>query len=161
MFYIYKKLLTMKKIILLTAMFLGLQFSYAAFPLSVEGSKDNVTAQQLKQQQQLQQRMLMEKFVKMSVKDYETLTGKKLTLLQKAGFKVKQKIMARELRRDAENTTSTNTLLLVILAIILPPLAVYLHENAFNGKFWLDLVLTLLFYVPGLVYALIVVLAKK
>ncbi len=53
---------------------------------------------------------------------------------------------------------STNTLLLVILAILLPPLAVALHENGINGKFWLDLLLTLLFYLPGLIYALIVVL---
>ena len=54
---------------------------------------------------------------------------------------------------------STNTLLLVILAILLPPLAVYLHEGVINGKFWLDLLLTLLFFLPGLVYALIVVLS--
>ena len=54
---------------------------------------------------------------------------------------------------------STNTLLLVILAILLPPLAVALHENGINGKVWLDLLLTLLFYLPGLIYALIVVLA--
>lgn len=52
----------------------------------------------------------------------------------------------------------TNTILLVILAILLPPLAVYLHENAINGKFWLSLLLTLLFWIPGVIYALIVVL---
>lgn len=55
---------------------------------------------------------------------------------------------------------STNQLLLVILAIILPPLAVYLHEGVINNKFWLDLLLTLLFFLPGVIYALIVVLAK-
>ncbi len=55
---------------------------------------------------------------------------------------------------------STNQLLLVILAILLPPLAVYLHEGTINNKFWLDLVLTLLFFIPGVIYALIVVLAK-
>lgn len=55
---------------------------------------------------------------------------------------------------------STNTLLLVILAILLPPLAVYLHEGEINNKFWLDLVLTLLFFLPGVIYALIVVLKK-
>jgi len=56
---------------------------------------------------------------------------------------------------------STNTLLLVILAILLPPLAVYLHEGVINNKFWIDLLLTLLFYLPGLIYALIVVLGKS
>ncbi len=55
---------------------------------------------------------------------------------------------------------TTNTLLLVILAIILPPLAVYLHEGEINNKFWLDLILTLLLFLPGVIYALIVVLGK-
>ncbi len=53
---------------------------------------------------------------------------------------------------------STNTLLLAILAILLPPLAVALHEGHINGKFWLSLLLTLLFWLPGVIYALIVVL---
>ncbi len=53
---------------------------------------------------------------------------------------------------------TTNTLLLVILAILLPPLAVALHEGRINGKFWLSLILTLLFWIPGVIYALIVVL---
>ena len=61
--------------------------------------------------------------------------------------------------KKAGGEPSTNTLLLVILAILLPPLAVYLHEGVINGKFWLDLLLTLLFFLPGLVYALIVVLS--
>ena len=54
---------------------------------------------------------------------------------------------------------STNTLLLVILAILLPPLAVYLHEGEANGTFWLNVILTLLFWLPGVIHALIVVLS--
>lgn len=54
---------------------------------------------------------------------------------------------------------STNTLLLVILAILLPPLAVYLHEGTTNNKFWISLLLTLLFWLPGVIYALFVVLS--
>jgi uncharacterized membrane protein YqaE (UPF0057 family) len=61
-------------------------------------------------------------------------------------------------QKAAGAAPSTNTLLLVILAILLPPLAVYLHEGVINGKFWLDLLLTLLFFLPGVIYALIVVL---
>ena len=66
----------------------------------------------------------------------------------------------KALRNTAAEPT-TNQLLLVILAIILPPLAVYLHEGTINNKFWLDLVLTLLFFLPGIIYALIVVLGKS
>ena len=50
------------------------------------------------------------------------------------------------------------TVLLVILAILLPPLAVYLHEDEINAKFWISILLTLLFWIPGVIYALIVVL---
>ncbi|MBA2498147.1 MAG: YqaE/Pmp3 family membrane protein [Chitinophagaceae bacterium] len=53
---------------------------------------------------------------------------------------------------------STNTLLLVILAILLPPLAVYLHQGEINSKFWIALLLTLLFWIPGIIYALVVIL---
>jgi uncharacterized membrane protein YqaE (UPF0057 family) len=54
-----------------------------------------------------------------------------------------------------------STALQVICAILIPPLGVYLHEGEINSKFWIDLLLTLLFYVPGLVYALIVILGDK
>ena len=49
------------------------------------------------------------------------------------------------------------TLLLVILAIILPPLAVFL-KRGLSGAFWLNILLTLLFWIPGVVHALIIVL---
>lgn len=62
-------------------------------------------------------------------------------------------------KKAAAETPSTSTLLLVILAILLPPLAVYLHEGTINGKFWLSLLLTLLFWLPGVIYALFVVLS--
>ncbi len=73
----------------------------------------------------------------------------------------KSEIKKFKAEKKAGSEPSTNQLLLVILAIILPPLAVYLHEGVINGKFWLDLVLTLLFFIPGVVYALIVVLGKS
>lgn len=63
-------------------------------------------------------------------------------------------------KKAGNAAASTNTLLLVILAILLPPLAVYLHEGVINTKFWVDLLLTLLFFIPGVIYALIVVLGN-
>ena len=50
-----------------------------------------------------------------------------------------------------------NTLLLVIIAILLPPLAVGL-KTGFGSSFIIGLILWLLFYFPGLIYALFVVL---
>jgi uncharacterized membrane protein YqaE (UPF0057 family) len=62
----------------------------------------------------------------------------------------------KEKRKGAD--TDTNTLLLVIIAIIVPPLAVYLHQGEINTKFWISLILTLLGWLPGIIYALIVIL---
>ena len=73
----------------------------------------------------------------------------------------KSEIKNFKAEKRAGSEPSTNQLLLIILAIILPPLAVYLHEGVINGKFWLDLLLTLLFFLPGVIYALIVVLGKS
>ncbi len=52
-----------------------------------------------------------------------------------------------------------NQLLSAIIAIFIPPLGVALYEGAITMNFWIDLILTLLFYLPGLIYALIVILA--
>ena len=65
----------------------------------------------------------------------------------------------KKLKRSGDEP-STNTLLLVILAIILPPLAVYLHQGEINNKFWISLLLTLLFWIPGVIYSLLVVLGE-
>ncbi len=56
------------------------------------------------------------------------------------------------------NELSTNTLLLVIIAILLPPLAVGLKEGV-GGHLVLSIFLTICFYVPGLLHALWVVLS--
>ena len=57
----------------------------------------------------------------------------------------------------AEPTQATNKLLLIILAFLLPPLAVGLKDGI-GGSFFLNLILTMLFWLPGFIHALIVVL---
>ena len=71
---------------------------------------------------------------------------------------VKKELKAFKAAKKTGNGASTNTVLLVILAILLPPLAVYLHQGEINKKFWICLLLTLLFFVPGVIYALVVIL---
>lgn len=55
------------------------------------------------------------------------------------------------------NELSTNTLLLVIIAILLPPVAVGLKEGV-GGQLVLSIVLTIFFFIPGIIHALWVVL---
>jgi uncharacterized membrane protein YqaE (UPF0057 family) len=71
---------------------------------------------------------------------------------------VKQYLREVKAAKRAGQAPSDDTILLVILAILLPPLAVYLHQGEINTKFWISLVLTLLFWLPGVIYALVVVL---
>ena len=67
---------------------------------------------------------------------------------------------ARKALRNMMRDGVDNKLLLIIVAILLPPLAVYLHQDALNSKVLIALLLWLLFYIPGLIYALIVILGK-
>ncbi len=56
----------------------------------------------------------------------------------------KKEIKKFKAARKAGKEADTNTLLLVILALLLPPLAVYLHQQETNTKFWVTLLLFLL-----------------
>lgn len=56
-----------------------------------------------------------------------------------------------------DQNTTDNTLLLVIIAFFIPFLAVGLYDGI-TGRFWLSLILTFLFWLPGFIYALIVIL---
>jgi uncharacterized membrane protein YqaE (UPF0057 family) len=47
----------------------------------------------------------------------------------------------------------------IICAIVLPPLGVFLQVG-FRGQFWLNVLLTLFGYIPGIVHA-IWVIAKR
>lgn len=95
-----------------------------------------------------------QKVVDKAVNDFNDLSKKE----KKQRFKeVKKQLNLFKANKAKGMEASDNTILLVILAILLPPLAVYLHEGAINSKFWISLVLTLLFWVPGVIYALLVV----
>jgi uncharacterized membrane protein YqaE (UPF0057 family) len=50
------------------------------------------------------------------------------------------------------SSASTADLVRVLLSVLLPPLGVFLQEGI-GMQFWLNVLLTLLGYVPGLVHA--------
>ncbi len=95
--------------------------------------------------------------VRAAMESFKNLPNKE----RKAKIKdVKKELKAFKALKKAGKEPSTNTILLVILAILLPPLAVYLHQGEINKKFWISLLLTLLFWLPGVIYALIVILGN-
>lgn len=97
----------------------------------------------------------------------------RLSRQEKKGRIKEMKKAIKQFKADkkAGKEVSTNTLLQVILAIFIPPLAVYLHEGEINNRFWISVLLTILGYLlfgfagvlflgslPGIIYALIVIL---
>lgn len=71
----------------------------------------------------------------------------------------KQEIREK-LKEGKKNRSSVDPIILIILAIFIPPLAVYLVED-FSTSFWIDLILTLLFFLPGMIFALYIVLKSQ
>ncbi|MDD3324922.1 MAG: YqaE/Pmp3 family membrane protein [Sulfurospirillaceae bacterium] len=51
-------------------------------------------------------------------------------------------------------------LVMIILAVFLPPVAVFLKKGIMP-TFWLNLILTLCFFIPGMIHALLVVTKEK
>ncbi len=84
-----------------------------------------------------------EDFVKAEIKSLPA--PEKVKLLKKA---VNEAKMARE-------TGEVANVVYYILAIFIPPLAVAL-SNGLGTEFWIDLLLTILGWLPGIIYAFIV-----
>ena len=99
--------------------------------------------------------------VKDALKELKSLPRKE----RKSRFKEAKKLFKeyREKKKQGYDDSETNLILLAILAILLPPLAVFLKEGELNAKFWISLVLSLLviFFWPlwliAVAYALLVV----
>lgn len=52
-----------------------------------------------------------------------------------------------------------NDIVKILLAVILPPLGVF-FEVGLSKHFWINLILTLFGYIPGIIHALWVILRK-
>ncbi len=70
--------------------------------------------------------------------------------------RVLQKVRTEEMRQEAAGQEVDAIEL--ILAIFIPPIGVLLHEGGkLTTRFWISLVLTLLFFFPGMIYSILVV----
>ena len=91
--------------------------------------------------------------------DAEIIRYSEVTRQEKREMQKEVKAKLRSMPPGKINTAKPdNDILYAILSVVLPPLAVYLYENrTLTTNFWVDLVLTLFFWVPGIVFALLVV----
>jgi uncharacterized membrane protein YqaE (UPF0057 family) len=80
--------------------------------------------------------------------------------LKADGFvkKAAKNIWKKQLSKKAAKPMGDNTILYVVIAFFIPFLGVLLYEGELTINFWLSLLLTLLFWLPGFIYALIVIL---
>jgi uncharacterized membrane protein YqaE (UPF0057 family) len=62
-------------------------------------------------------------------------------------------------RPDLQREPGKMDIIRIIFSILIPPLGVFLQVGI-GGHFWLNIILTLLGYIPGLIHA-IWVIAKK
>lgn len=70
--------------------------------------------------------------------------------------KISETKKKKHVKMSNKSFAAVDTILLIILAILLPPLAVGIYEGI-TVRFWISLILTLLFWLPGVIYAILVV----
>lgn len=70
--------------------------------------------------------------------------------------KAEKKELKKELREAYRQRGGGASIIEIILAVLLPPLAVFLHDGI-GTSFWISIILWLLFIIPGIIYALLVV----
>ncbi|KAK7315921.1 hypothetical protein VNO77_34503 [Canavalia gladiata] len=64
----------------------------------------------------------------------------------------------QEKENRQKKVMGSETFLEVILAILLPPVGVFLRYGC-GVEFWIDVALTVLGYIPGMIYAIYVLVA--
>lgn len=83
-------------------------------------------------------------------------TSENQAKVDKQAFKSQVKDLKKELKASKSSAAnSVNPILLAILCIFLPFIAVLLVHGV-STPFWIDLLLCILFYLPGIIYAFIV-----
>ncbi len=94
--------------------------------------------------------------IKAAIKAFNALPKKE----RKAKIKqAKQAIKEFKKQKRSGMDPSTDTLLLVIIAIFIPPLAVYLHQGETNNKFWITTLLFVLGIIAGFIFSWLLILA--
>ncbi|MFL5731420.1 MAG: YqaE/Pmp3 family membrane protein [Cytophagaceae bacterium] len=82
---------------------------------------------------------------------------KSITKTERQHQKQARHEIREKLKGVKKNRSDIDQTLLIIIAILLPPLAVYLVDGI-STPFWIDVILTLLLWLPGAVYAVLRVL---
>lgn len=97
-------------------------------------------------------------FIKDDIEVLDRKENKTKVKLERA----ERKSLKRQLKEKLKsNDSDVNVLLLVLIAILIPPVAVGIVRGWTSGAFFLNILLTLLFYLPGLIHALVVIFSSE
>ena len=89
----------------------------------------------------------------------QSVEKKTVSRKEKKALKKQLKAKLKELKSSSESTNSDiDPVILAVLSIIFPlaPLMMYLFEGDLTDRFWISLILTLLFWLPGVIYNFLV-----
>ena len=79
---------------------------------------------------------------------------------QRKQFRAQRKAFKKQIKAAAR-AADTDTLLLILIAIFIAPLAMYLYEGDTTNRFWISLLLWLLFVLPGAIYTIYVIATES
>ena len=94
-----------------------------------------------------------DELVNITPQQFTELTGQKLSFVQVATLKYAQ----NKLKKSGKDPIGDDKVLMILLAILIPPVAVYLLHDDITKDFWVNIILTLLCGLPGMIHALILV----
>jgi uncharacterized membrane protein YqaE (UPF0057 family) len=142
-----RKILT-RTVLLFTCTFLLSQFSFAAVIVPEPSKTDSATAPALWKPNETEVSSAVDEFKSLSRSDRKARTSEAKALVKQYN---------KDKKHGKTSDGETNTILLCILALLLPPLAVYLKTKSLDWRFWVSILLTLCFWIPGVVFAFLVV----
>lgn len=120
----------MRKILVAIALMMTLNVSFAAFVVTKPAEKPVVETKEDRD------RAMMEMVVKMSVKDYEKLRGKKMNFAEKFAFKMTKKRFEKQLKADDSTGFHVGAFILGFFVGIIGVLIAYLVSKDPNFRKW-------------------------
>lgn len=133
----------MKKFLLILFFFSGIMASNSVMAVPVSGTSEAITPDITS--------ISMDNLKDLSVSEVEAMIGKKLTLKEKLTLKYVQ----HKLKKSSEGGNDYDPILIYVLCFFIPPVAVYLLYDI-GSEFWVNVLLTLLCGLPGIVHAFII-----
>ncbi len=78
----------------------------------------------------------------------------------KKEWKAQLKKMKKDSKQSGGSNLRVDQALIIILAIIVPPIGVLVYDDGIETAFWISLILTLIFWFPGAIYSVLHVLGE-